>query len=126
MIETLEQETILCDGKPVPHNGKLWRTSTNRHPTTYGFLWGDIEGPDVRVCWENGSAFNHEKATAVCREHNQWLEDQKSITLRIQEQTARTLQLKMQYDDGRKMLDDKWVQYQKALETLRHLRTLDK
>lgn len=86
----MQQVTINCGGKEVPHNTVPWRVATNRHPNTDGTAWGWIDGAPGHVCWTNESTkFNREKAGAVVAEHNRWLEEQKPITLRIVEATER-------------------------------------
>jgi len=86
----MQQATINCKGKEVPHNTVPWRVATNRHTNTDGSSWGWIDGAPVSVCWSNSDkSFNREKAGAVVAEHNRWLEEQKPIALRIIEATER-------------------------------------
>ncbi len=86
----MEQATINCGGKEVPHNTMPWRVATNRHTNTDGTAWGWIEGTPSNVCWSNESSkFNREKAGIAVAEHNRWLEEQKPIELRIIEATER-------------------------------------
>lgn len=80
----MQQETINCGGKEVPHNTVPWRVATNRHPNTDGTSWGWIDGAPGNVCWSNDtSKFNREKAGKAVAAHNRWLEEQKPIALRI-------------------------------------------
>lgn len=82
--EQMQQATINCEGKEVPHNTMPWRVATNRHPNTDGTSWGWIEGAPGNVCWSNStSKFNREKAGEAVAAHNRWLEEQKPIALRI-------------------------------------------
>ena len=86
----MQQATINCGGKEVPHNTVRWRVATNRHPNCDGTSWGWIEGAPGHVCWtDETKSFNREKAGVVVAEHNRWLEEQKPITLRIVEATER-------------------------------------
>lgn len=78
-------DTIKCGGKDVLHNTLVWETCRNRHTNTNGTDWGWIEGTPVSVCWSNDSAFDRKAAGLVCKEHNDWLEQQKPIALRIVE-----------------------------------------
>lgn len=67
----------------VKHNEIPWRTATNRHTTEYGRSWGWIDGAPGNVCWENGTAFNQQAASSIVRAHNQWLEDQQPLSIKI-------------------------------------------
>lgn len=81
-------DTIKCGGKDVPHNTQPWETRANRHSNTDGTRWGWIEGAPGNICWSNNSQFNEAAAGRVCKEHNDWLEQQKPIALRIVEARA--------------------------------------
>jgi len=79
-------ETIRCGSVEVPHNTVKWQTKTNRHTTTIGNLWGWIEGAPGNVCWSNdNNVFNSAEAGRVAREHNERLENQRPISLRMVE-----------------------------------------
>ena len=71
----MEQSTINCGGKEVPHNTAPWRVATNRHTNTDGTSWGWIDGAPGNVCWSNerGSNMNREQAGRIVAEHNDWL-----------------------------------------------------
>ena len=102
----MEQSTINCGGKEVPHNTVPWRVATNRHPNTDGTLWGWIEGAPGNVCWSNESSnFNREKAGIAVSEHNHWLEEQKPIELRIIEATERVDAARRKADAARQEAD---------------------
>jgi len=64
---------------------------TNRHTSTSGNRWGWIEGADGNVCWSNdeGSQFTEAEAGKVAREHNEWLEQQRPLDVRIMEATVK-------------------------------------
>lgn len=72
----------------VPHNSVPWGVKTNRHTTTDGRSWGWIEGAPGNVCWTNGTAFDRDAASLVCRHHNEWLKEQTPIALRLIEAEA--------------------------------------
>lgn len=87
---TYDVPTIRCGTKDVPHNTVKWRSCTNRHPTTRGRSWGWIEGAPGNVYWsDDNQSFTSADAERVCREHNEWLENQKPIALRIIECNGR-------------------------------------
>lgn len=102
----MQQATINCEGREVPHNTVPWRIATNRHPNTDGTSWGWIDGAPGNVCWSNSSsAFNREKAGKVVVEHNRWLEEQKPIELRIIEATERVDAARRKADAARQEAD---------------------
>lgn len=68
----------------IPHNTNRWRMCTNRHPSTDGTSWGWIEGATGNVCWgSSGASLSEDQAHAACMEHNKWLDDQDSPTVKI-------------------------------------------
>lgn len=79
------EESVTVKGVTVVHNTRKWHTCTNRHPTTSGYSWGWIEGAPGNVCWGDDQRFNSKAASEMCTVHNQWLEHQKPISLRIVE-----------------------------------------
>ena len=102
----MEQATMNCGGKQVPHNTASWRVATNRHTNTDGTAWGWIEGAPGNVCWSNESSkFNREKAGIAVAEHNRWLEEQKPIELRIIEATERADAARRKADAARQEAD---------------------
>lgn len=123
----MQQETINCEGKEVPHNTVPWRVATNRHPNTDGTSWGWIEGAPGNVCWSNsGSSFNREKAGKAVAEHNRWLEEQKPIALRITEANSRANAASQKAKAARKEADDCEAALAAALDELARLnRCLD-
>lgn len=84
---TTEIPTIRCGNKDVPHNTQKWRSCTNRHTSTSGNSWGWIEGAPGNICWSNDgdSDFTSRDASDVVAAHNQWLEEQRPLALRIVE-----------------------------------------
>lgn len=102
----MQQATINCEGKEVPHNTVPWRIATNRHPNTDGTSWGWIDGAPGNVCWSNSNnSFNREKAGKVVAEHNHWLEEQKPIALRIIEATNIANKARQKAEAARKEAD---------------------
>ena len=102
----MEQATINCGGKEVPHNTAPWRVATNRHTNTDGTPWGWIDGAPGNVCWSNkNSKFNRDKASHAVAEHNRWLEEQKPIELRIIEAAERADAARRKADAARQEAD---------------------
>ena len=121
----MQQATINCGGKDVPHNTVTWRVATNRHTNTDGTSWGWIEGAPGNVCWSNSTgAFNREKAGVVVAEHNRWLEEQKPITLRIIEANRRANTASQRAKAARKEADDSEAALTAALDEVFRLESL--
>ncbi len=93
-------ESVTAAGVTVPHNTKPWSVRTNRHPTTSGYSWGWVEGAPGNVCWSNDSAFNSAAASRLAVEHNQWLEDQKPLSIRLIEARERLSLLERRHMDA--------------------------
>ncbi len=120
--DAIELETIQCGSQVAVHNNRLWSVKENRHPETSGRAWGWIDGPAEHICWSNNSdAFNVGKAVEVCRIHNSWVENQKSIDLRLNERGTKTRALKSQWLKVRQAADAAWEEYQQSLSLLRDL-----
>lgn len=101
--EGVSEKTIRCGSKDVPHNTIPWRVCTNRHTSTAGNSWGWIEGAPGNICWSNDNAsFNRHKAGEVVAAHNQWLEEQKPIHLRIIEASEKVQRAQAEYDEAEK------------------------
>ena len=93
-------ESVTVAGVTVPHNTKPWSVKTNRHPTTSGYSWGWVEGAPGNVCWSNDSAFNSAAAGQLVKEHNQWLEDQKPLSIRLIEAKERLALLERRHTNA--------------------------
>lgn len=91
-------EPVIVGGTSIPHNAVKWDVRKNRHTTTEGRDWGWIEGAPGNVCWENGQRFDRHAAQEATRLHNQWLEDQKPIKIKIIEQQERVSMLLRTYE----------------------------
>lgn len=87
-------ESVTFAGKTVAHNEFPWRTAKNRHSNTDGTAWGWIESAPSRVCWSDNERFNREAAHEIVRAHNQWLEDQRPLSIKI-------IQAKREYEDAK-------------------------
>lgn len=120
---TQEQATIRCGTKDVPHNTVKWESLRNRHSTTRGNDWGWIEGAPGNVCWsDDNQSFTSADAERVCREHNEWLENQKPIALRIIECNGRIEKASAAVDQAKLRLNE--CQSQKDAEVAEMLRLL--
>ena len=73
----------------IEHNRVPWLVKTNRHRNTDETRWGWIDGAPGNVCWSDNKEFNYEEASKVVAEHNEWLEKQTPIELRILEAKER-------------------------------------
>jgi hypothetical protein len=77
----------------IEHNTKPWRVATNRHTNIDGTSWGWIDGAPGHVCWSDdsrpGRGLNREQAGKLVAEHNEWLERQRPIDLRLVEAVAK-------------------------------------
>jgi hypothetical protein len=73
----------------IPHNDRQWEVKTNRHTNTDGSSWGWIEGPGPHVCWYNNERFNRAEAGRIVKEHNDWLEKQSPLDIRIMQARLR-------------------------------------
>ena len=69
----------------IENNAYPWRVATNRHTNTDGTSWGWIDGAPGNVCWSNerGSNMNREQAGRIVAEHNDWLEKQTPVGVRL-------------------------------------------
>ena len=90
--------SVTVAGKTVLHNTAPWRVATNRHPETNGDAWGWVEGAPGHVCWSNSTAFNRAAAQEMVAAHERWLEDQKSMSIRLVEARARYSKAKLEHD----------------------------
>lgn len=78
-----EKFTVTVDGVTVHHNTVPWRVCTNRHSNTDGTSWGWIEGAPGNVCWSNNGRFRQASAIRMASLHNEWLEEQKPLAIRL-------------------------------------------
>lgn len=120
--ETIELQTIQCGDTAAVHNDKVWSVRTNRHPETNGSAWGWIDGPKENICWSDNIGFNCAKASEVCRVHNQWVIDQKSIDMRLNDCGVKVLELQKEWQARQLTADTAWRKYQEALSDLRELK----
>ena len=69
----------------IENNAYPWRVATNRHTNTDGTSWGWIDGAPGNACWSNerGSNMNREQAGRIVAEHNDWLEKQTPVGVRL-------------------------------------------
>jgi hypothetical protein len=68
----------------IPHNLESWFVKTIERQTARGNEFGFIAGADGKVMWnDDGTIFNKKWAEGIAKEHNDWLEEQKPITLKL-------------------------------------------
>jgi len=117
-------ETINCGGKEVPHNTVPWRIATNRHTNFDGSSWGWIDGAPGHICWSNDKSFNRAKAGAVVAAHNQWLEEQRPIALRIVDATEAANKARERSEAARIEYDKRAIDLDNALAEVARLESL--
>ena len=88
-MTAVDLPTVVVGGKCILHNGVKWRVATNRHPNTDRTRWGWIEGAPGNVCWSDNAVFNARAAGEAVLIHNEWLEDQKPLSIQLIEATER-------------------------------------
>lgn len=110
-------EPIQVGGKTIEHNAVQWRVCTNRHPETSGREWGWIEGSPGDITWSNNhdTGFNRLAAEKAVQMHNQWLEEQKPLAIKLIEQREKVKRLSAEYDKAKAAFD--YVREQFVAET---------
>lgn len=88
-VDVLAEPVIEVAGVTVKHNAQQWRVAKNRHGNTDGSDWGWVEGARGNVCWSNNATFNRNAAERMVAIHNQWLEDQKPLSIKLIEARER-------------------------------------
>lgn len=105
-VDVLADVPSVTVGKvTVAHNTVKWRVCTNRHTNTDGTRWGWIDNATVHTCWSNNSAFNENAAHDLVNAHNQWLEDQKPLSIRMIEARERRATALYEYNEAKKRYD---------------------
>jgi len=94
----VELPSVTVAGRTIEHNNAIWRVCTNRHSNTDGSRWGWIEGARGNECWSDNQTFNSVAASQAVHEHNQWLEGQKPLLLRLIEACDRQKSARSDYD----------------------------
>lgn len=114
------QESVAVSGRTVEHNELPWRVATNRHPNTDGTDWGWIDKAPGNVCWSNNNnVFDRTAAAEMVRAHNQWLEDQQPLPLKI-------IKAKREFEQANSEFTALEEKHTKAATRLAHARaTLD-
>ncbi len=80
---SVDDEGITVRGRFFAHTTKLWRHCTNRHRNSNGTSWGWIDGAPGDDTWSDDKAFDSRAARIAIDMHNQWLEDQKPVKLKL-------------------------------------------
>jgi len=111
MNVVVTNESVTVAGKTVLHNEHPWRTATNRHTNANGSSWGWIDQAPGNVCWSDNEAFNSAAASAMVRAHNQWLEDQQPLSIKI-------IKAKREYETAKAELDSVRGKYEAASKRL--------
>lgn len=116
--------TIRCGSTDVPHNNQRWRTCTNRHPNTNGTSWGWIEGAPGNVCWSNDKSFDQAAAGECCRLHNEWLEEQTPLALRIVKAREIAAHKRTQFNNAQQHADRLRAEFDTAAAEVQRLESL--
>src|SRR5688500_10258470 len=98
-------ESVSVAETTVERNAASWRVATNRHPSADGTAWGWIDGAPGNVCWSDNKRFNRAAAGEMVKAHNQWLEDQKPLSIRLIEARQRRRIAKGEYDTAKAAFD---------------------
>jgi hypothetical protein len=104
--EVADEPVVEVSGTTVKHNAVKWRTAKNRHSNTDGTDWGWIEGAPGNVCWSNNSKFNRASAEKMAGIHNQWLEDQKPLSIKLIEARERRAGAAGRFDHAKSNFED--------------------
>jgi hypothetical protein len=79
----VDNKGVSLRGRYFLHTTKPWRVARNRHRNSNGTDWGWIEGAGGDDTWSDDKGFNHQAAELVVTMHNQWLEAQKPLSLKL-------------------------------------------
>lgn len=117
-----ERPSVTYSGKTVLHNTARWVVKTNRHTSTAGNDWGWIDGAPSNLCWSNdNTTFNYKAACEIARLHNQWLDEQKPLSIRLIEANEILDVARMALDKARAELADAESKYAIANEAVLEL-----
>ncbi len=120
--ELIEQPFVMCGKTKVLRNTRRWRVATNRHPTLRNNNWGWIEGSPGNICWSNDDpVFNSKMASDVVAEHNAWLDDQRSLTLKIIDAREAVALAQLAADSAKNIFDVRLAAWAIAETKLREL-----
>src|SRR5690606_36938692 len=95
--EVMSEPSFEYKGVEYSHTTGAWSVKTNRHTSTCGREWGWIEGPLENVCWGPNSLARAD-ASEIARIHNEWLEAQKPVSIRLVEAYSRLRTEKANYE----------------------------
>ena len=84
----VDNKGVSLRGRYFLHTVKPWRVARNRHRNVNGTDWGWIEGAGGDDTWSDDKAFDSQAAALVVSLHNQWLEAQKPVSLKLIEANA--------------------------------------
>ena len=112
---------VEASGRRFLHTIEPWRVCRNKHPNTNGTDWGWIEGPAGDTTWSNDKAFNREAAARVVSLHNQWLEAQKPVSLKLIEANQKLSAAARRLKDATEELDAAERQHRIASELVESL-----
>lgn len=90
--------SVTVSGRNIHHNDKKWRLATNRHNNTDGSRWGWIDGAPGNECWSDNERFNSIAAGEAVEIHNQWLEDQVPVVIRLINACEKQNVIRYEYD----------------------------
>ena len=117
----MERPTVTHAGLTLQHNAVAWQVKTNRHTNTNGTEWGWIEGPTGNICWSNNKPFNRAAAGEITRLHNEWLEAQKPLSIRLIEASESLDRITERLNKARAEADRLESDYGAALDVVRLL-----
>jgi hypothetical protein len=92
--------SITVAGVTVEHNTQPWRVAKNRHPNSDNTDWGWIEGAPGNVCWSDNGRFDRVAAGEAVKIHNDWLEQQKPLLVKLIEATERNRKLAKRFGEA--------------------------
>lgn len=124
MSEVVDGYMVAAVGRSFKHTTELWRVCRNRHTNTNGTDWGWIEGPAGDTTWSDDKSFNREAAARVVALHNQWLDQQKPVSLRLIEADQRLTTAARRLRDAEEELDAAERQHRIARELVESLEKL--
>ncbi len=79
----VDNKGVSLRGRYFLHTTKPWRVARNRHRNCNGTDWGWIEGAPGDDTWSDDKGFNSQAAALVVSMHNNWLEAQKPLSLKL-------------------------------------------
>jgi hypothetical protein len=114
----VDNKGVSLRGRYFLHTVKPWRVARNRHPNTNGTDWGWIDGAGGDDTWSDDKPFNRRAAEFVASLHNNWLEAQKPLSLKLIEANAELTKAAHQLAEANLELDLAERRHRIALEAV--------